>query len=814
MPDKLKESTGQDTEKIAAIPGTRMEVNWEELISAQDIILTSAPQNVLNGLLLGNGDIGVSVFGAPEAIHLHVGKNDLWDYRDPMDEKRPITQKEFLETYADPAKPPLLDYIHTPNDAKNYDLHKTYRQPMPTIKPAGQIRFRNNALSGSEYSGRVHLWNAEGSVGLGESKSTVLRTFVSYPRNLIVAEYLPSTQDEFTIELARHQDTTGVIANGPEFGVAGRDLWVRYRFPADPLNYPQGFEYVMYARVIGGDEVHTEIHEESATIEQWVWGVGTTQTIEGAAVAHIKSAQPITLLVAVVTTRDDTNPFARAQKEVDEAATAGLVKLKEEHQQTWHDYWRRSFVQLTDNPWLTRQWFFSQYFLAISWRAGKLAPGLFGAWTWEDFPAWGNDYHWDYNMQQAVWGAYSSNHLEQTIAYNEAALNLLPTAMTDAQEVYELDGAKFFLCSYPRKYLHNPFPVLHYDRMMSLSAWVAQPMWLYYLYSQNMEYLRTEAYPLMRECTIFYAGFLTEAEDGKYDIWPTAAWDVDLTPHLQQNKNCLLDLALIHYLMKASIEASEILKVDQDKRAMWQHILDNLREYPTTSTTEGDVFVPFEGAAVSDYVFPISIAAIFPGSDIGLHSPELVKSVAWRTAQPIAYAGAGEQLLTAMARVRLGSDEFDAYEEITKATTLPNGGWVIEEWRDRYIWIHECGAPIVINESLLQSYNGYLQVAPVKLKSAANFGNLRTEGAFLVSGELLPGGHVKYLAITSEAGKECALMRPWEGDVRVREFPSMHLVTFVESGDMISFATTIRATYVIDRPTEAWEAQPVRNINN
>src|SRR5262245_61114489 len=114
MPDALNEIASNNGSDTTLIPGTRMSVNWKELLSAQDIVMNSAPQNVLNGMILGNGDIGVSVFGAPEKISLHVGKNDIWDYRDPMDEKRPITQKEFLETYADPAKPPMLDYLHTP----------------------------------------------------------------------------------------------------------------------------------------------------------------------------------------------------------------------------------------------------------------------------------------------------------------------------------------------------------------------------------------------------------------------------------------------------------------------------------------------------------------------------------------------------------------------------------------------------------------------------------------------------------------------------------------------------------------------------
>ena len=60
----------------STLPGTRMKVDWPKLISGQDIILTTPPDDPVSGLLMGNGDIGVSVFGSLECITLQVGKND------------------------------------------------------------------------------------------------------------------------------------------------------------------------------------------------------------------------------------------------------------------------------------------------------------------------------------------------------------------------------------------------------------------------------------------------------------------------------------------------------------------------------------------------------------------------------------------------------------------------------------------------------------------------------------------------------------------------------------------------------------------
>ena len=790
-----------------AIPGTRMQVDWPALVAAGDVKLTTPPPDSYQGLLLGNGDMAASVFGSPELITIHVGKNDIWNYRDFMDAKRPVTHKDFLAKYADATKPPVANYLFDPAvDAHNVDIRQTFIRSAPSSKPAGRIRFRNTALAGRAYDGQLSLWNAEAAA------CESLRVFVSYRRNLIVARYDPKSAGSFDIELARHKDTAGLIPNGPEFGAEGRTIWVRYRFPADPINYPKGFEYVMCGRVIGGDDVKTEVIEHFAEITQAVWNDGQAatkpvKTIEGVAVAHVRSAKPVTLLAAVYTTRDDPNPMERALKELKSAEKAGVAKLTDEHRACWHKYWQQSYIDLDSRPFLNGVWYFSQYLLASSSRQGKLAPGLFGAWAWEDWPLFGNDYHWDYNMQQTVWGAYSSNHLEQTYAYNEAALALLPTAITDARETYSIDGAKFFLTSYPRKHPHNPFPLLHYDKMMSLNGWVAHPLWWMYLYGQDRPYLRKQAYPLMRECAKFYEAYVTLGSDGKYDIWPTAAWDVDFTPHLKDNRGFPMDLSCVRYLMNACVTASEILGVDSEKRLPWRRIASNLRDYPTADTPEGKVFSAYPGSA-SGYHFPLAAMMVFPGDDIGLDSPKDKLETALRTVEPMTYSG-DEQLLKAMIRVRLGVDDTDRFEQQLRATIRPNGTLTYGgQW---FFWVHGAGNSIWHNESLMQSYNGAIRIAPVKLKTAARFANLRAVGAFLVSAEIDPGGQVAYIALTSEAGGPCCVVKPWD-KIRLRVLPSMKPVAFATRGDRITFPTKKGEVYLVDSPSHPWEKRPVTHL--
>jgi hypothetical protein len=783
----------------SAIPGLRTKVDWPTLVSRQDVEQAAPPPAPVHGLLLGNGDIGVTVSGGPECVTLQVGKNDIWDYRDPIDGVRPpITQQELVAWYSgsqDPAGSPLNRVAQ--------ELHSAYSTPMHAAKPAGQIRFRNPKLAGAAYSQRLCLWDAEVATQLGGPGPVSMRTLVPYSRTVIVAQYSPSGPQEFDVELARHADATGTIPTGPEFGAVGRDLWVRYRFPAD-ATYPKGFEYVMYGRVLGG-AMSSEVKPNAATVVQDVWLKGRVETPEGWAVAHMKASRLVTVIVAVVTTRDSRHPFAAAKQAVEDAQAAGAAALRKEHQQHWHAFWQRSFVQIEGNDFLTQHWFVSTYHLHCCSRPGKIAPGLYGNWTWQDASPWWSDYHWDYNFQQTFWGAYSSNHLEETKPYNQTVAALLPAAQAEAREVYGLAGAKFFLISYPRTTARNPYPALPLDRCMCLSAWAAQEMWWHYLYSQDTRYLRTRAYPVMRECARFYEGFLTRAADGRYDMVPTVSpehWG--LTHNFQRNKNSLIDLALIKYLMNACVSASEVLGADESSRATWRRIAAQLRGYPTTETPQGRVFVDVEGAPVTRYNVPVPVAGVFPGDDIGLHSPGETQEIARRTALAIPYNLTNDYVMLAMARVRLGIDVFDELARNTKTLSLGNGALFDAYQADR-IWAENFAAPIVINESILQSYNGILRLAPVKLKQTVRFANLRAVGAFLVSGEIEAGGRVAYAAITSEAGKECSLYRPWQGDVRIRELSTMRSVRATGKDGVLSFRTRRGARYLVDDPAHPWE---------
>jgi len=86
------------------------------------------------------------------------------------------------------------------------------------------------------------------------------------------------------------------------------------------------------------------------------------------------------------------------------------------------------------------------------------------------------------------------------------------------------------------------------------------------------------------------------------------------------------------------------------------------------------------------------------------------------------------------------------------------------------IWFENFGLPVVINECLMQSYNGIIRMFPNwPANSNAEFNTLRAVGGFLVSGSI-KSGEIQEIEIYSENNNELKVYNPWGKDVAVKVF--------------------------------------------
>jgi hypothetical protein len=144
--------------------------------------------------------------------------------------------------------------------------------------------------------------------------------------------------------------------------------------------------------------------------------------------------------------------------------------------------------------------------------------------------------------------------------------------------------------------------------------------------------------------------------------------------------------------------------------------------------------------------------------------------------------GGNDLVFANVQGARLGLLDLERFKRQVGYCALPNGTCtdMVLQVHGRYsdtlpydfmapmgIWFENFALPLVIDECLLQSYNGTLRFFPNwPAERRAEFCTLRAAGAFLVSARFEDGA-VRWIEILSEAGAPLRLLTPWPAGTRV-----------------------------------------------
>ena len=166
------------------------------------------------------------------------------------------------------------------------------------------------------------------------------------------------------------------------------------------------------------------------------------------------------------------------------------------------------------------------------------------------------------------------------------------------------------------------------------------------------------------------------------------------------------------------------------------------------------------------YNVPNSAMTVFPGEEHGLHSSPQEYAIAANSYRNHRTEGGNELVFLNLQGARLGLLDLERFKRQIDYCLLPNGTCtdMVLQVQGRYpdtlpfdfmapmgIWLENFALPVVINECLLQSYNGEIRLFPNwSLERRAEFHTLRAVGAFLVSAAC-DKGEVQWVEIESAA---------------------------------------------------------------
>ena len=333
-------------------------------------------RQMVDGPLLGNGDLGVTLSGPPDKLKFWISKNDFWRAAE-----RIVDGSRFGKTLGAPCCITALGVY----------IDRIFQ---------GDYRLEQD-IGEAEVRGEFHT---------SSNEAVTLRAWVPANENLLIIE-VTSPQDawlDFELE-TRTGHRASSESGYDEHGFA----WLRRSFRQGVL-WPS--EAAVCVRRLDCGDAPGWHHK------------------------MLEAGKTATLVVVVRSNHETGGDFmAAAERRAREITLDDVEELRGHHRNWWADFWTKSSVEIGDDL-LEKAWYGAHYIMACCSRNREFPPGIFGNWLTTDEAYWAGDYHLNYNYQAPWWGVFSSNHVELAEPYDAPMMAFIPRGRESAKTLLGCRG--------------------------------------------------------------------------------------------------------------------------------------------------------------------------------------------------------------------------------------------------------------------------------------------------------------------------------------------------------------------------------------
>ena len=520
--------------------------------------------NPLEALPLGNGRLGALVFGGAQNERIVLNEDTLWSGY-PRDRRNP-------EAFAHLQEARQLIFAGKNHEAQQIIEKYMLGELSESYMPMGDLLLKTlNAGPVSEYTRTLSLSESLVRVAYRQDGAAFERlAYVSAPDDVLAIEWTSDTPGTLSFELSLESQLHHTVTAGANaIALTGRC----------PDHVEPNYR---------GNVPHPVVYDQNRGLQFCVEALVYADGGELAALPGKLRVSGATRCTILCTSHNSFRPGDTAARcsQTLSAAAARLSQLRRRHTEDFASLYNRVTLRLgsgggvyemerlvsdarsgNPDPVLYEMLFAYGRYLSICSSRQGLPANLQGIWNWDLRPAWSGNWTTNINLPMNYWPVESCalpECGEQLVLWLET---VIPAGRDVAANYYRADG----WCMHHNVDMWGKMTPTQEDARYGFwplaGVWLCQQVYRHYLYSNDREFLRDHALPIMEGAVRFCLDWLIEGPDGEFVTCPSTSPENTFFVGDTQEETAVCissasDIAMIAELLDNFTEGCGILGID------------------------------------------------------------------------------------------------------------------------------------------------------------------------------------------------------------------------------------------------------------